>query len=390
MSGAGRSGYPRAALHPRAATGPLVLVVEDNPEMSRFIAQGLADTYRVATAFDGKEGLDKAIELKPDIILTDIMMPAMGGDEMIEAIRKRQELSSIPVVLVTAKADDDLRIKLLRHGAQDYLTKPFELAELHARVDNLVAKKVAEEALLVAQRLRDEWISIVAHDLRQPVSVITAAAFVLPKLLPENTPPNATALLERVARGASALDRMVRDLLDASRVQARHLKLEKTEVDMVSLLTEVIERTPETRRRCSVRFDRSVAGQQILLQADAGRIEQVMGNLLSNAVKYAEAETQIEVTMGAREHDVEVCVMSRGNGIAPADLPHVFERFRRAVDAHKSDSEGLGIGLYICEGLVEAHGGRIWAESIPGDITSFHFTLPRTSTAQESSATATT
>lgn len=140
-----------AARETGAADGALVLVVEDNPDMNRFIVECLGTDHEVATAFDGKEGLAKALERKPDVILTDIMMPKMSGDELVRAVRSRPELDATSVVLLSAKADDELRVQLLREGAQDYLTKPFSAEELRARVENLIAKKRAEELVQQAE-----------------------------------------------------------------------------------------------------------------------------------------------------------------------------------------------------------------------------------------------
>jgi PAS domain S-box-containing protein len=126
---------------------PLVLVVEDNEEMNRFIAETLARDYRVAAAFDGQEGLDQALALRPDLIVTDMIMPRLSGDELVRQIRARPELATVPIVVLTAKADEDLRVRLLREGAQDYLTKPFSAQELCARVGNLVMVKRAREVL---------------------------------------------------------------------------------------------------------------------------------------------------------------------------------------------------------------------------------------------------
>lgn len=137
-------------------SGPLVLVVEDHPEMNRFICEGLAADYRVASAFDGKEGLEKALVLKPDLILSDIMMPEMSGEALVGAVRAHRELDATPIVLLTAKADEALRVGLLRDGAQDYLTKPFGMEELRARVGNLIAGKIAKDLLQRSEeRLRE-------------------------------------------------------------------------------------------------------------------------------------------------------------------------------------------------------------------------------------------
>ncbi len=140
---------PKVAAPPGlgAAAAPLVLVVEDNPEMNRFICDSLAGRYRVAAAGDGREGLSKALALRPDLIVSDIMMPGMSGDELVRALRGRRELDAVPIVILSAKADDALRVRLLREGVQDYLTKPFSKEELLARVGTLLARKAAEDGL---------------------------------------------------------------------------------------------------------------------------------------------------------------------------------------------------------------------------------------------------
>lgn len=120
-------------------TGPLILVVEDNLEMNRFLCENLCAAYRVESAFDGEEGLKKAYEFQPNLIITDIMMPKMSGDEMVSRIAADSTLSHIPILVLSAKADDELRISLLRKGAKDYLIKPFAIEELRARVDLLVS-----------------------------------------------------------------------------------------------------------------------------------------------------------------------------------------------------------------------------------------------------------
>src|SRR3989454_11867713 len=119
------AGLPREVQKALPLPEALVLVVEDNPDMNRFIAETLASEYRVATAFEGQEGLEKAQALRPDLILTDVMMPRMGGDELLRELRAQTGLDTVPVGVLTAKADNDLRVKLLRAGAQDFLTKPF-------------------------------------------------------------------------------------------------------------------------------------------------------------------------------------------------------------------------------------------------------------------------
>ncbi|MDX9707431.1 MAG: PAS domain S-box protein, partial [Azospira sp.] len=135
---------------------PLVLIVEDNVDMNAFIADTLRTRYRVASARDGRAGLEKALALAPDLILADVMMPVMSGDAMVLELRRYPELAGVPIVMLTAKADDALRVKLLQAGVQDYLAKPFTVEELLARVDGLIRERQRTDAQLQASEARFE------------------------------------------------------------------------------------------------------------------------------------------------------------------------------------------------------------------------------------------
>jgi PAS domain S-box-containing protein len=141
----------------RSTSKPTILVVEDNPEMNRFIAQHLSSKFQVIAAFDGEDGLQKAQMTSPDLIISDIMMPKISGDQMVAALRQNPHFDRIPILVLSAKADDELRLKLLANGAQDYVMKPFSAQELLSRARNLVAMKQAQEQLaMVAQRSQAE------------------------------------------------------------------------------------------------------------------------------------------------------------------------------------------------------------------------------------------
>ena len=136
--------HAKSRLSPVPSAGqeyPLVLVVEDNPDMHEFIASSLAPRYRIASAFNGQEGLEKAKAIRPDLILSDVMMPGMSGDQMVAMIRQDPFLDDTPIVMLTAKADDSLRVRLLQHGVQDYIYKPFSVDELQARIAGLLSER---------------------------------------------------------------------------------------------------------------------------------------------------------------------------------------------------------------------------------------------------------
>jgi len=228
---------------------------------------------------------------------------------------------------------------------------------------------------LKLERLREEFISVVSHDLRTPITVIKGFAEIHSRWLKKQEAPESERhAVETIETSARRLDRMVEDLLDASRIESQRLTLEKQPVDLSSLVREVADRLRTVLVPHRVRVE--MRGVMPSVMADPGRIEQVLTNLLTNAAKYSPPETQIRVTVQARPREVMVSVTDRGPGIPSEDIPKLFTRFYRTKEARAARPEGLGIGLYISRGLVEAHGGRIWVESEVGKGSTFCFSLP--------------
>lgn len=218
------------------------------------------------------------------------------------------------------------------------------------------------------QREREEWSGVVAHDLRQPASIIRFAAEMLRDL--EGEPKQ--RMLARVEGACRRLEQMIEDLLDVSRIEARHLVVRPTSLRVAPLIEEILELAPELARRCTVRLE----GGAVEVWADAGRFSQVLSNLLSNADKYSYPGTSIDVHVKRADGMVEISVTNKGPGIESDEIPLLFSRFARTRAARRGPAPGLGLGLYISSGLIEAQGGRMWVESTPGQRTSFHFTLP--------------
>ncbi|WP_437507949.1 PAS domain-containing protein [Sorangium sp. So ce1099] len=221
------------------------------------------------------------------------------------------------------------------------------------------------------ERLKEEWTSVVAHDLKQPVTTIVGYAAQL-----ERRPHVADAVKARaghILASARRLGRMVSDLTDISRIESRRLAIERAPVDLPALVQAVVERMASDTEGNAV--DVEIRGEIPTVLADAGRVEQVLSNLLSNAAKYGEPATPITTRLDRRADAVEISIRNRGRGIPPEDLPFLFERFFRGK-AREERVLGLGLGLYIAKGLIEAHGGSIWVESSGDGHTTFYFTLP--------------
>jgi signal transduction histidine kinase len=223
------------------------------------------------------------------------------------------------------------------------------------------------------ERLREEWTSAVAHDLRQPVAAITAYANLLELLAGESSAPRERAAIDHIMASSRQLYRLIGDVMDVSRLASGQLRLERARVDLRRLIPEVVERAADLLGDRRVHI--SAPDELGEVEADPSRLEQVLANLLSNAGKYAETGSEVLVQAVRCADGVEVTVCSQGGGIDPGDLPLLFTRFFRTQSAQERRVPGLGLGLYICKALIEAHGGRIWAESAAG-ATSVRFTLP--------------
>ncbi|MGK4005798.1 PAS domain S-box protein [Sorangium sp. So ce1036] len=229
-------------------------------------------------------------------------------------------------------------------------------------------------AIKEMERQREEWTGVIAHDLRQPLQAIATASQLVRLRLGQPFAADMEKQFGRISSSVEWLRRMIDDLLDASRIEARQLSLEVRPVDLRAQLEEILERSAAATEGHAVGMD--VQGDVPAVLADPGRIEQIVTNLLSNAAKYGEPARDILVAVRAEGPCAQVSVTNWGRGIPEAFIPHLFKRFWRSPESGAHRVRGVGLGLYITQGLVEAHGGTISAESSPGGATTFRFTLP--------------
>jgi len=225
--------------------------------------------------------------------------------------------------------------------------------------------------LKTAMRMREKWISVIAHELRQPLGALSISLQMLGRAADGRHAPETLA---HMRSAVGRLDRMIDDLLDKTLVDTRKIKLLLATVDLERLAADVVGRAEDLLRGCTVRIDARRDGP-LAVAGDADRIEQVFLNLLSNAAKYGTPRGEIVVRLVPLGREVSVSVTNGGAGLTPEEQRRVFERGYRTDSSRAGAQSGLGLGLYIARGLVQAQGGRIWVESRPGETT-FYFTLP--------------
>jgi signal transduction histidine kinase len=257
----------------------------------------------------------------------------------------------------------------------------FEIADLSLAGD--LARRAAvvvEHARLFheaqqATRARDDVLAVVAHDLRNPLNTVTMAV----GLMLETTPVEKVQerrQVEIVRRAADRMNRMIQDLLEVNRMESGRLTIDAKPESPASLVNDTVEMLRPIATGSSIILEADVGENLLPVVADAARIQQVLSNLVGNAVKFTPRDGRVVVCAEPIDGGVRFSVVDNGPGIPPDQLPHIFGRFWQAMP---SDRRGIGLGLAIAKGIVEAHGGMIWVESNVGLGSTFYFTLPSAS-----------
>lgn len=402
---------PKASVVPGR---PTVLVVEDNPELRAFIAELLGERYNVHTAADGQEGLERAHALHPDLIVTDIMMPRLSGDQMVKALRESRALADTPVLLVTARADEELRVELLNGGAQDYLTKPFQPRELQARSANLVSAKrtgdrlrealasasgdletlaselvnkhnalrtaldaadVAREQAERASQVKSLFLGMVSHELRTPIATIDMNVQMLERSRETGLPEYHWRRVERLGRATRQIASLVESLLEYARIESGRVNVNLVELDAVAIAQEVVAaHADHVADDVALQFDAPAEPLPILV-SDARLVRVVLSNLVSNGLKFT-SQGSVRLVLGAEAAWHVFEVHDTGPGLDDADIARIFLPFEQLAPLQCKSAPGFGLGLTLVDQIVAALGGKVEIVSTPGEGSVFTVRLP--------------
>jgi signal transduction histidine kinase len=239
---------------------------------------------------------------------------------------------------------------------------------LHRARSYDVAQEKRRRAELLAQA-RVEVLAVVAHDLRNPLSLIVTTT----ELLEEDLEPERRQQILSIAkRAGKQMNRLIGDLLDTVQMQSRRLSLDLEDLSVATILGQADENSRPRAEARQILLTVILPDDNMFVRADALRVQQVLGNLIGNALKFTPPEGYVTVRVAPGNDEVVFHVTDSGPGIPAEQIPHLFEQFWQA----RSDKRGVGLGLTIAKGIVDAHGGRIWAESTVGTGSTFSFTLP--------------
>ncbi|HEV3052644.1 MAG TPA: hybrid sensor histidine kinase/response regulator [Longimicrobium sp.] len=374
-----------------------ILLVEDNPGDARLLRYTLQEAQSLRFELVHASRLSEALDLvraePADVVLLDLSLPDAHGMDTVA--RMLEAAPAVPIIVLTGLADETVAVHAVQAGAQDYLVKgtvegatlgrairyAMERKRLETeRAELLRAEREARAAAEAAVNARDEVLRIVAHDIGNSLSAVKIHAMVLERTLPADGQAEARKRTEAIRNLTQQMDRLRQDLLDVAAIEAGRLSFEPQETALHQVVDDVLGTVAGQAGEKGLALEAEVSPDLPAVWADRERLHQVLGNLVGNAVKFTPAGGRVSVTArldptaGEEGHPgVRVAVEDTGPGISAEHLPHVFDRFWQARSTRRA---GAGLGLAIARGVVEAHGGRIWASSEPGQGTTFEFTLP--------------
>jgi len=404
-----------------------ILYVEDDLSSQRLVQRILtAEGFEVVNADNGLDAIESARREKPDLVLMDINISGLDGYEVTTRLRMINGLEQIPIIAVTAATLRGDRERALVAGCSGYIPKPIDvdrfsdqiraymvgledrvgtpeekaeyLLEYNQRLVNRLEGKVRElekanAELQRVEKMKSDFVVLAGHELRTPLTVIYGYLQILRAnpAIPgdEDSEGSPRYLLSKVSDAVKRLSEVIQDILNVSLIDANKLDLSREPVFIHSVIQSVLHNLRSFGPQRNLIFDIGPGVKKApVIEGDPRRLHQAIVNIVSNAIKYTPENGTITIDAETLEDVVHLWVKDTGVGIPPQELAHIFDRFYVLEDValHRSSKTafkggGLGLGLAVAKGIIEAHNGKVWAESpghdenkLPGST--FHILLP--------------
>jgi signal transduction histidine kinase len=354
-------------------------VVEEHPaQLAALVATLQKPDREIFTATTAGEAMSLSREHDFAFVLLDLQIPTLDGPALAEMMRGAERSSATPIVLMSA-AGPQVPLPVFRGfdaAAVDVVFKPVNPVILEQKAKLFFELYRQKQELARALRAREDVLAIVSHDLRTPLSVVHTTASMLLNPKYQLSPQQVREQYERIKRNVDLMNRMIGDLLDMANLRAGTLSMDLKPTTINEVLRDSVtaHEAPAREKGLVLTYD---AGNDVMrTQADRGRLTQLFHNLIGNAIKFCKAGDRITVSSRTRAGVAHIEISDTGPGIAPEDLPHIFDPYYSASSKHQKT--GTGLGLYIGKGIIDAHGGQIRCNSQPGVGTTFSITLPLT------------
>lgn len=358
-----------------------ILVVDDQSANIQVVGGVLGKLgHEIIPASDGPTALRRLALRPPDLILLDLLMPEMDGCEVCRRLRANPEWRDIPVIFLSAADDKDFIVRALESGGVDYITKPFNQAELVSRVRTQLALKSARDRLKQLAEDKDELLGILAHDLKNHLGGMQMSAQLLRDRVarPDNVDARAALLAENIAHSSGQLLSFVKEFL-ANAAADHGITIKPATLNLSDAAAAAIQQYQDPARRKQLEVQATLPAGGTAVVADVSALAQVLDNLLSNALKFSPSGKRIFVTVTAGPTLVECRIQDQGPGFTEEDKVRMFRRYVRLSARPTGGEPSTGLGLSIVRKLVRAMNGELICESVSGEGATFIVRLPRAS-----------
>jgi signal transduction histidine kinase len=357
----------------------IVLVVDDNPKNLQLISTVLSSSYQLLLANNGEKALRIAEAKLPDLILLDIMMPGENGYEVCKKLKISDKTKDIPVIFITAKAEEEDIVMAYEVGGVDYITKPFKSKEVLARIKTQLELKNAQDKLqmqndelkeLLANR--DKFFSIISHNLRSPFNALLNLSQLLIEEKDEINLEDRDIMIENIYKSSETAFALVDDLIRWVRIQTGAHVFKPEFLSLSSMLLDIIHNLRKDYKNKKISIITKFEKPEQIIFFDRESFMVVVNNLLSNAIKFSSEGGIIQI--GFKEKDGQLCIFVKDNGMGMPKIiqDKVFKIEENIATRGTKKEKGSGLGLIICKELVERNYGEIYFESVEQSGSTFY------------------
>jgi two-component system sensor histidine kinase/response regulator len=359
-------------------TGPArILVVDDQPVNIQIVGAVLGKLgHEIIPASDGATALKRIALRLPDLILLDMLMPGIGGVELCQQVKAHPEWKDIPVIFLSAADDKDLIVRALDSGGVDYITKPFNQAELVSRVRTQLALKAARDRLKQLAEDKDELLGILTHDLKNYLGGIKMSAELMSGQIERFKDDRLKQLSDNMVRSSAFALAFVKEFL-ANAAADHGFTVKPAAVNLAEVANAAVGQYQEAARRKKIQIQTDFPEKAVIALADFFAIDQVLDNLISNALKFSPPDKLILISVRSFNNRAECIISDQGPGFTVEDKDRMFRRYGRLSARPTGGEPSTGLGLSIVRKLVLAMGGELACDSVQGNGAAFTIRLPQ-------------
>lgn len=357
-------------------TDVYILVVDDTQTNREVMARILSrKKYQQKSVASGEEALISVAQRLPDLILLDISMPGMDGFEVCERLKADDRTRNIPVMFISALDETEDKVRAFQVGGVDYITKPFKIEEVLARVDTQITLSMQRKEIIALSELKDQLIRTVSHDLKNPLHVIMGYAALLIDGGYTTSDEDVSSMSKHIYSSAERMYTLITNLLELSHLEDSS-DLQLAPLSLSNLCADMMPEFEMSAQAKHQTLTVELPPNEVIINGDSMRLGQVLSNLVSNAIKYTPQNGHVRLSISQDNQTVKVCVEDNGLGIPKEAIPQLFNKFYRVNTIEHRSVEGTGLGLSIVKAIIEQHHGQIWVESELNKGSKFTISLP--------------